>query len=489
MPRGRSKLWYESFPGGMRTDLNPAVIPAGEWLYSKNVIVRKGRTLIRPGYSDTALSTPGDGVYGLYCDGVTSDGANAWVAHTKTKAIFFDGTDITGSWTSTLGAYAPIQMIRFRSGSTNYYLRTNSANAVDKWDGNTANDFVDATGAPAGSDLTAVGPYCIVASATDASVSWCDANDIDSWTASNVIYFNEARTQGFIPVAVRALNNQSFALYTQGTIHVCQLQAAKAAFQVQFVGYFPGPLHASALVAHQGVHYWMGWDYSLWAFDGASVRRVSAPMNSAFVRAHIAYTYGSYACITGLEDPEYWLSLSQPANSLADLWSVNIRTGKVFYHRTAHYFHAMAPYLGNIDRTAGITQNFLGGTSDGKIMQFSDSYTSDNGTAIAWEFGHGFRPATGDVDERGEIDVVTSYWKKTSSSCTVTIGLTVSDSISDDESETTGTFDTQTATTNHLTTFRGKRGKWVKLRHSGTAAVAGIEFRGAAVTSWGRAMV
>ena len=78
---------------------------------------------------------------------------------------------------------------------------------------------------------------------------------------------------------------------------------------------------------------------------------------------------------------------------------------------------------------------------------------------------------------------VASYWTQTASSLTVTLGVIVTNDLSDADTESTSTFDLSTAS-NHLTTFTGQRGTWIRVRHTAASAVEGLEHRGAAVICW-----
>ncbi|HAM54125.1 MAG TPA: hypothetical protein DCQ64_01390 [Candidatus Rokubacteria bacterium] len=74
-----------------------------------------------------------------------------------------------------------------------------------------------------------------------------------------------------------------------------------------------------------------------------------------------------------------------------------------------------------------------------------------------------------------------------STSLTVTVGVTVTDSLGDADSESTSTFDIATDS-NHLSTFTSKIGQWVKVRHAGASAIADLEHRGAGILGWKRNM-
>lgn len=493
MPRGRNKVWFESSPGGIRGDLNPATIPKGEWLSGNNMLVRDGVTIPRPGYAQLGSTlAAADRVMGIHTRNspfyIGSSYTGNVVVHTRTAAYYRNTSswdDITGTWTTT---HLPVRFVTFASGGNLYVLRTNTDNPIDAWNGSSS-AFANVAAAPYGSDITVLGGYVVVCSSAsfNPGVQWSDLNDHTTWPSSNGAFLLDS----YGPmIAVRALNNRSMGVYNSSGIWLGSLQAAKAAFQFSFVGNTPGPLSAPALISYRNTHYWMAADLSIWSFDGAQVRNISPAVES--LAASLAAADGALQVTSGAyvprAQPELWFlfaSASGGSNNLKKLIVCNLATQAITIHEPADYLTAICAGHPNTNRTEF---GLLFGDVDGKVYDsFSDDLT-DDGTAIAWNFEYGYVPTCNNVDESGEIDAVASYWKKTSSSCTVTVSLTPSDSISDDETAYTDTFDTSTATSNHSKTFRGKQGKWAKLKFSGTSVVADLEYRGALLTSWQRSM-
>jgi phospholipase/lecithinase/hemolysin len=127
------------------------------------------------------------------------------------------------------------------------------------------------------------------------------------------------------------------------------------------------------------------------------------------------------------------------------------------------------------------------GESTGIVDQFGLS-VSDRGTAIPWSFTHGWKELNPGNSFR--FDGVESLWKKTSS-LTVTVGVTVSDSLSDDattDPETTGTFDLATGGS-HFVGFGANSllGQFVQVRQSAASQVESMEHRMSGLFSWPRA--
>lgn len=483
MPRGRNKVWFESSPGGIRGDLNPATIPKGEWLSSSNWLSRRGVGVPRPGYAQLG-STLGaaDKVRALMFYNYPLQTSSQLQVHTQSKAYYWNGssyTDITGTWTNSLQG---IRLLGYQSGGTNYVLRINAENEMDK-SSSGQNAFVDCTGAPKGWDACTVGPYVLVVTAGTNfyDAQWNAANNIDDWPAGN-FWVQDATHQ---TVACRTLNNTSAAIWKYNALWVASLQAAKTAFQFNRIARVDGPTDMASVVDGPDGIYWLSQNYLLYKFDGSSVSLVSSAA-SKWAEAN-ATTYTSYqvcAAYWPIDDQELWFFVPNTSSSLKVGLCFNLRTNALTTHTLQHEVYAALS--GYPDASQHRRVLIIGG-SDGKVYEMGDSLT-DAGTAIPWHFEYGYVPTCNNVDESGEIDAVASYWKKTSSSCTVTVSLTPSDSISDDETAYTDTFDTSTATSNHSKTFRGKKGKWARLKFSGTSVVADLEYRGALLTSWQRSM-
>lgn len=133
----------------------------------------------------------------------------------------------------------------------------------------------------------------------------------------------------------------------------------------------------------------------------------------------------------------------------------------------------------------------LFGQSNGKFHRFGVAF-SDDGTDISWDFTHGWRPAAG-IDNRIYLDAMVSYWKLTPGSAAISLDVTVSDELNDNEAGITKTFDLS-ASSNHLVELSDTNGlhpigKWVKVKHSGSSYVNSMEHRGSAVLGWPRAMI
>lgn len=512
MPRGIKKEVFNVSPGGVREDVNPATIPDGHLLSSNNWLVRRGTGGPRPGHAQVnSAVASADRITGIGFRGSPLTGDNV-VLHTLTKAYSWNAvtlTDITGTWTTTT-ASKPVRMVTYMSSGTLLCVRINEDNAMDKWDG--TGTFANVAAAPAGRDIASVGGYLMVGAAAgdDYLVQWNSLNDVDTWPALNIARLVD--TPGKI-IGVKALNPLSCAIYKEDAIYIASLQAAQTAFQFQLVSPTTGPMSPAAIVATQGKHYWLAEDYAVYSFDGAQAHVLTAALGTAvFTNLNNSNRRQAHGTLMQRDSNELWFWYPDTTSSeVKKGFSIDLSTQAIFPHTFPQSITASSSWtklnsttidgLGaysstidglstpfpTIDSMVGTaTPSMILGGSDGKFYQFGGNAT-DAGTAIAWEFTHGFRPVAG-LENRAELDALVSYWKKRTSSFTVTATLTASDSIGDAETSTSGTFDLETDS-NHLVTFRGIRGKWVKVKHAGTANVGNIEHRGSAVLSWPRSMV
>ena len=509
MPRGREKLPLLSAPGGVREDLNPAALPDGALLASNNWLTRRGVGGPRPGYVQLGSTlASANRVMGFGARGAAVTTTN-FVAHTLTKAYAWNGTtftDITGTWsTSTAAQHA--RMISYMSGGTNWLLRTNQLNAIDKWDGAAA-AFVDATGAPNFQDMCSVGGRVlgVYPLGLEHRVRWNDIDDVDSWTAANTDDLDS--TPGFL-VACHPFGPLAAGIYKEDAVWTAVTQAAKQPFQFALISDVPGPMSPAGLVVYGGSHFWLAEDSVVYKSDGSHVVPFSSGLPVTF-RAYLDWNnrIQTHAFILAEEEPIAIFVYPVVGGTMDRAISVNLITGAVNAHQFAHDITASSPYI----RTATVTWNDLTGTWDtlattyaswdsmgtamnsssllgayaGKVYQFGTP-TTDDGTSIAWSFTHGWRALAG-LGFRFFLDGIVSYWVKLSVSQTVTVGVTVTDSIGDADTESTDTFDLSTDS-EHLETFTNLRGAWIKVRFAGTSAVAGIVHRGAAILGWKRGMV
>ena len=513
MPRGRDKTALVISPGGVREDLNPALIPEGYLLASSNWLTRQGVGRPRSGYEqDGTTLTAADRIMGFGFRGSLSTAINL-VAHTLTKAYnrTAGGTysDITGTWTPSATSQH-VRMVAYPSGGTLWLLRTNLANAIDKWSG--SGNFTDPTQtAPACRDLTVTNGRVLGFNVTTGGTNfpyraqWTDLNDVDTWPAGNIAELDETPDEG---VATRAFGPLTAGLYKEDSVWLAVAQAAATPFQFQLVAHTPGPVSPAALISFRGKHYWLAKDAVIYAFDGSKVEPVGRAIVKTF-RENFDWESRQqvHGFVLPLAEPELWYVFPSSGSAIKRAMSVNLTSGAMNPHLFADDISASSEWLAQPEITwDGLsgTWDALGdtyatwdamaseahptavlGTTGGKVMQYGLA-TNDDGTAIAWSFTHPNVPAGG-LGNRLYLDGITSYWKKMSTSLTVTVGVTVTDSLGDADSESTSTFDIATDS-NHLSTFTSKIGQWVKVRHAGASAIADLEHRGAGILGWKRNM-
>ena len=513
MPRGRQKLPLPIFPGGVREDINPAAIPDGGLLDSENWLTRQGIGRPRPGYvlvgSQLAAA---DRTMGFGFRGSVGT-ETAVVVHTLTTAYSWDGlgtfTAITGTWTASTETQH-VRMAAYMSGGTLWLVRTNIRNALDKWNG--TGSFSDVGGSPPrATDITVLAGHILLFHTNDGTTDypyraqWNDFNDIDVWTSTNTAELDATPDEG---IACRAFGPLSAGVYKEDSVWLAVAQAARAPFQFQLVERVPGPVSPAALITYRGKHHWLAKDGVVYAFDGSRVqeagRALATTIRTNFDWAQRAQTHG-HALATS--EPELWWYYPVIGTTIRRPVSLNITTGAMNPHLFADNMSASSEWVAQ----ATLAWNDLTGTWNtlsatyatwdamgsefiatailgdrvGKVYQMGIP-ANDNGTAIAWDFTHGWKAPAG-LGQRLFVDGVVSYWKKTTPALTVTVGLTVTDSLGDADTEATSTFDVSTDS-NHLVNFVNTRGQWARVKHSATSALSGLEHRGAALLGWIRGM-
>lgn len=505
MPRGHEKLPLTITPGGVREDLNPAALPDGALLASNNWLTRRGVGSPRPGYLQLGSTlVAADRIIGFGTRGSPS-GTTIFVVHTLTAAYRWDGTSftaITGTWTAST-ADQHVRMISYVSSGVNYLLRTNHANAIDIWDGGAGN-FTDAGGSPpAFRDLCSVGGYVlgIYPNAFEHRVQWNASEDINSWAAANTAELDATPDH---LIGGKPFGPLAAGIYKEDTVWTAVLQAAAQPFQFQLIAHVPGPLSPAAIVAYRGNHFWLADDSVIYRSDGSNVEPFATGLPVTF-RAYLDWNnrIRTHAFVLAEEEPIVVFVYPVIGGTMDRAISVNLVTGACNPHQFGHSISASAQFI----REAEVTWNDLTGTWDtlsstyatwdsmgtamnssdllggltGKVYQFG-APANDDGTAIAWSLTHGWRALAG-LGFRFFLDGIVSFWKKLSVSYTVTVGVMVTDSLGDAETESTDTFDLSTDS-QHLETFSNRTGKFIRVRFAGSSSVAGIEHRGAAAMGW-----
>jgi len=516
MPRGSTTYPLRPDPGGVREDLNPIAIPDGQLLASLNWLVRRGVGAPRPGYTQVGSQvTAADRIIGIgYRNGPLE--TSGIVFHTLSAAYSWNGTAltaITGTWSADSDSnYDLVRMVPFRSSGTLYLLRVNPDNDVETWDGSSSAFANIGSNEPTGTDIFVLGNRVLVvyADGDQHAVQWSNFNDVSTWTATDIVRLLD--TPGKL-VAGRAVTPLTGAIYKNDGVYLATVQSAKTPFQFQFVGSVPGPLSPGCLVSTRGTHYWLAEDFVLYSFDGSRIQPVSSGLASTlFDKLDITKLKQTHGCVMAQDAGELWFFYpdADNAGTMTRGLSYNLATGAMNPHEFAHQVTAsnswvkqatitidgltsysstiddLSPTFSTIDSmTSSGTASALIGDNNGNFYQFGLA-TTDNNTAIDWSFTHPPKAVAG-LDKRVQLDGVVSYWTLTSGSVSVTLTITVSDDLGDDETTTTGTFNTNTES-NHLTNFSG-RAKWIKVQHSAAASNPSLEHRGAAILGWPRTMV
>lgn len=509
MPRGSLTTPLAAAPGGVTERFTAGQRPPGKWLSSSNFVVRSGFGRPRPGYRrvGSAAVAAADRTLGFSFIGATPSDTNL-IIHTASAAYGWDGTAftaITGTWT----AGDPNDHVRFTTftqSGTLRLIRINRDNAPDYTTGVTT-AFADLPGSPpAGIDITTTNGRVVVfrAGGNGRRVQWSDFNDSETWGASSFVDLLDTPDA---VVAGRAFGPLSMGVYKEDSVWLGVAQAASVPFRFQLIAETPGPVSPAALVTWRGAQYWLARDGVIYSFDGARVEPVGIDLSET-IRTNFDWENRDriHGAVLGIAEPEVWFWLPRTASSgtLDRAIRLNLATGAMDFHAfplntTASLAWTAHPELTWDDLTG--TWDTLGdtyaswdamqlgsfmtaviGTSVGDVFRFN-SGVDDAGTAISWEVVHDWR-APADPDEIF-LDGVASYWRRTASALTTTIGVIVSRALGDADTESTSTFDMST-NSNHLVNFVSLRGKWVRVRLAASSAVADMEHRLTEILTWPR---
>lgn len=507
MGRGRTKELLSAGPGGVREDVNPGIVPDGQWLSSNNWLVRNQEGQPRPGYETFAsVISSADRITGIGFRGSAYDADNI-VFHSLANAGHWTGSSlasITGTWTTSNNDEL-VRMTTMESGGTTYLLRVNAQNSVGRWSG--SGNFAVASNAPTGRDILILGRRAVVLAAENDGlrVDWSGYTDIDAWS-STIQTTSLDDTPGDI-IAGRPISPLSAGVFKEDSTWLMSTQIAIEPFQFQLLSNGPGPVSSAALVTTLGAVYFLALDLNVYRFDGVSVSEPIARGLANTLKNN--FSFDNRALVHGFAlnetSPEIWFFYPMSGSTdLTSAISVNVLDGTFTPHEFTDNITASAGYIrkagqtvddltGSIDDLSGtidslevaggVTALFGGGA--GQPYQFGVAL-DDNGTSIAWDFYHGYR-SPGGLGTTFYLDGVTSYWKTPAASTTVTVHVKQTDALDGAEAETTDTIEL-TQSNNHLVTFPNREPmQWIQVGFSGSENLASLRHRGAAILGWKKA--
>lgn len=516
MPRGSLQTILQSSPLGVREDVSPAFIEDGYLLSSANWLSRQGRGRPRPGQGNLTTVTDTGRIIGIHFRGTKDQAANL-IFNTLAHQYSYDGTSISDATNPAWVASSSDELVRgvsFTQGGQLYLLEVNDSNALMEWTG--TGTFTSTSGSPPQArDIMVLGNRVVLMNISGGTyptrVQWSGFKDRTVW--SSIAFADLSESPGAV-VGGAPFSPNSGAIYKDDSIYLATVQAAVEPFQFQFVSMVPGPLSAAALVNVLGVHYWLAQDFSIYKFDGAEPKLVSSGLAKT-ISDNINYsdkgTCHGFPHVTQ-DFREVWFFYPNRTDGFNAI-SCNIITGAINHHTFANTITASSSWrlggatidgldafsstidgldsysttINGLDGGTRIEAVALVGTNVGLVNILGSAYTQDISTAIAWSFEHPWT-APGKDQARVQADAVDTLWLLTGSPLTVTVGLTVTDKLTDSETPTTATFNVGTDS-QHLLTFPNLRGKLVKVKHSAASVVSGLEYRGGIMTSWPRGRV
>lgn len=493
------------------------MLPEGWYLSSTNWLHRRGKGRPRPGYDLLTTATDTGRVLGLGFRGSRLLGTNL-VIFTSANQYSYNGTTLSSitnpSWTNSDNPNQLVRSLTFPQSGTDYILAINTVNELMEWSG--SGNFTNTSGSPpTGRDVFVLGNRLVVCQPDSNMyrVRWSGFADRTSWPTT-VNQTDLRDTPGNV-VGGAPFSPNTGAIYKDDCIYLATLQAAQEPFQFQFVGLVPGPVSPAVIVNALGVHYWLGEDFSIYKFDGAEPKIVSAGLTRT-IGTNINFsdrdTSFGFASITQ-DLREVWFFYPN-RNGFYNAVSCNILTSALNHHTfTRDVFTAATEWrmggatidgldaysstidgldsvyatIDSMDGTAPVNPQILLGTSAGQVHILNETYADDNGSSIEWRFRDRWM-APGANQTRVHVDAVDTMWTDTDDALTVAVGVYVTDKMTDSETSTVSYFSPGTDE-QHLLTFPNKRGKLVSVEHSASTVVAGLEYVGGILTSWPRGRV
>lgn len=497
---------------GFRSDLPKHMIPEGFLSDGQNVVSRNGVLLVRPGFSlldpqSAATDRVMGGVY--YRDNTQSDHV---VIGTRTKFHHFDGTtwsDITGS-ALTGSASNQVRFTVFPFSATTRVISVNDIDVPQVYNG--SGTFGALGGSPPiAKCVTTTFQRIILGNVTvsgtrRASSIWISAfQDPTTWLAANQADLPDT---GDVIVEVKALSNQTFAIYKERSQWVGFGAGNIFPFTFSLQSQQPGPVSPGSVVQVEEVHYYIGLDGGIFRFDGTRTlpigNRVRRLIQSDLDLTNMAQTHGFYDPtnreiwwfwpssnrVDGFDGLVYRLSYDDVPDAFSPLqaygklltasfpWrvltSVTWSPGLSSFVWNGSSFNSTYPTW----QSFGVTNQFgtLVADSVGKTYSFNKQGGDDTlGITAYWEYP--LRPLSG-VGENARIDVIESNFKQAGSSITVSIIAVTSDALEDEGTPATAQSVDISSASKLRATYYDLQARYASVKHFIQNAVSDVEYRG-----------
>lgn len=467
--------------GGVRYDILPHRLPQESLADSRNVIIRHGRLVPRPGLVKLITGAFGEqvvgGAYYQLSDGtekVVGMGLTTWKSANFGTNVWTNitGTALTGT------ADDQGRFLIWPEGGTIYVLGLNNVDGPKEHNG-TAASYSALTGLSqwtTAKDWTATYNRIVVGNTVEGGVRYpsrirfSNFNTRSTWSAADLIDLIDTNDR---IVAVRALNRTAFAVFKEQSQWLGVGQTGVFPFRVELQDTQPGPASPNAVIERFGVLYYMGQDGSFYSFDGTRTTHIGERIRKK-VQANLNFvTIGRvHGFYRQLDRSLIWFFPTTGNNPTVAVW-LQLDAGQWFYHELAVGIEITASWTFKLvssltwdtlpaawtwdtistdypswDLFPGTAtpSEIVGSTS--QVYRVSDN-GNDDGTAIAalWE-----QWCPHEDGKRQRVDAVETFFQQTSSAVTATVKVGTTDSLATDPSypsELQQNFDVS-ATSRHL---------------------------------------
>lgn len=511
MPRGPIKIEIPPPGRGFRSDLALHRIPDNYLAQGKNVLVRDGNLITRPGVVPVVSSAPSaNRVMGLFYY-VDHTGTSRLVVGTTTGFFVTQG----GSWTNITGTPLSgatddqIVFTVFMLGSSTRLVAVNDKDPPQVYTGGSS--FANLGGSPPIAKSVAsafqrviLGNITVAGQRRPSELRISAFQDPETWPVLNVV--NLPDTADSI-VAVKSLSDQAFVVYKTRSQWVGVGAGEIFPFIFELRSQQPGPVSPNSVVQAEDKHYYIGLDGDVYQFDGVRTVSIGGVVKRT-IQASLDFslagrTHGFYDRINR-EIWWFWRPVSGAATSGIVMrlpyddvplafsplleYSIELTASSDWDELASTAWDGLSGTWDGLQNTYPTWNSFGGarrpggvvGRSNGQVYKFGNA-TDDDGNAFDAMWTTPLRAAAG-IGENILVDTIESFFKLEVSPTPVHIQVLVSNNL---ESEGVATpaqiVDASESGVRRRAQFVNVTGRYAALRHTMPNTRGGKEYRGSVV--------
>lgn len=508
MPFGNVREFLKPATKGLRTDLPVNLVPDDFLIGGKNVVLRDGSIITRPGLAPIVTAAPSASrvMGGIFYKDHTD--VERLVVGTKLGFFQYTGgaswADITGS-ALTGNDTAQVRFATFKISNSTRLIAVNDTDPVQVYTG--TGTFAALGGSPPVAKCVTTAfqrvilANVIVAGGRRSSSLWISGfQDTTDWTALREVSLPDT---GDSIVEVRALNDQVFVIYKDRSQWVATGAGGIFPFIFELKDRQPGPCSPGAVVQAEDKHYYIGQDGNVYRFDGSRSTPIGGFVKRA-IQEDVDWTLqGRVHGFYDLKNREIWWFWPKAGSSTQTggivyrvpyedvpaafspltLYSFLITASGEWNELSNSTWNDLTGTWDALQLTFPTWQNFNGqarpggfaGASTGQVHRFGEAGT-DNGTMFDADWQSPFRSYAG-LGNSVRVDAIESLFKTVASVTPVSIVLLKTDTLRDDGTTSVGIVD---AGDNQLlrVDFRDELARFISVQHRITGTFGGIRYLG-----------